>query len=186
MNFIILFLTFALFSATSFTLRSVFVNVDVRLTFLVFGIVFCAVSFIILCVSIFQTFELRLCQVKDVNSIKCLKKKITLVQEESRDYVNKISESMMKIYPDHEKEIFKSISPADAEQLNVYLAKYPELKFNGVLEKHIQNINQFISNEYGYKKELENTFAQMRTREECGWYMFKKKLSQDIINEINQ
>jgi hypothetical protein len=53
-----------------------------------------------------------------------------------------------------------------AQQLQVYLAKYPELNFNGVLQEHVKNISYHINAEYECKRDLEHVCERIRNRED--------------------
>jgi hypothetical protein len=177
---------FALLATLSFVLRGQFSNAEVQNTFLVFGIIFSTASTVVAIVAVFQSMTLRQEQIKHVSAIKKEKKYAALVQEQFTEYIEKVAENLTKIYPDYEKEIFKSISPSDAEQLSVYLAKYPELKFNGVMQKHVETMRYYIDSIYSHKKEIQDIYEKIKNLQQCDWFLFKNKLHEDIVKEINE
>jgi len=184
MNFIFIFLFVLVASMLSLGGAS-FVENNNGHTFLIgMSIFFAAVSAIVIIVTFIQQIALPQCVLDEISEATKIKRKIKLFKEQMDDYIKQVSETMTKLYPEFEKEIFKSVSPNNVKDLRTYLAQYPEIKFNSILETHIKNILNLNSNIYEEKAHLEYCYKRLRDLYNGNWMLRKPKLEESLRKEI--
>lgn len=144
------------------------------------SIFFFSVTFIFLTIGFFQNINLRDEQKKDIQSIKTYNQKIANKKKQMEIYKSEIESSLMKLYPEYEKEMFKSMNVVDAENLSIYIAKYPELKFNGVLKIYTDHLTSILCDVAQYGCYLEELYERIRIRNESSWFALKYPLSDEM------
>ncbi len=179
MNFIYSIIFFVLFSTISFLLSGI-TEGDIGGFFYIAGFLLGIISVIFVVVGFFHNLETRESQKRDIARIRTYKKKIVHRESLMTDYKTEMEDSLTKLYPAYEKEMFKSMTPADAENLSVFLAKYPELKFNGVLESFTDNLTEMLTNVNETKRYLEDTYEDIKIRNENDWFILKVKIPEEI------
>jgi len=185
MNFLLTILMFTL-SAVLSILSALFVPNEDGAEFLFgLGYFFLGVAVITVFVTVFQTMALKQSYENTISLIKQNKKLIVLAQEKLAEYIKEASESMTKLYPEFEKEIFKNISPTNVNELRMYMAKYPEMKFNSVLEVHIENIRRLTAEIYEEKERLEYRYREIRDYQNSKWFLCKPKVDAELLKEIS-
>lgn len=145
-----------------------------------FGILAYAIAIIFSVIGIFQQMALRSRQVFYQIRIKTLQKAVVMAQERLTEFLDMNSDRLTKEYPEYEKEIFKTISPTDASQLEMYLAKYPELKFSGLLVQHFNTVNELTKNIYDNKHEVNRRVEDLEELMISDWYLIKRAVPQEI------
>lgn len=176
MNYIYSIAIFVFFSTMLFGIGSF----SGEATFFVFGCILLGISVIFIFVGFFQNLEAREEQKRCIIGIRTLKKKISLRESLVTTYKLEIEKSLIKLYPEYEKEIFKNMAPSDAENLNVFLVKYPELKFNGILQSFTNHLTDMLERINGVKRELENSYEEINIRNNNDWFLWKLKLPENI------
>lgn len=154
--------------------------VEVHGFFFGFTIFLGIVSTVVIIVTVFATMGKRQCQRERFTGVKSILKRITLQEQKIENYKIQFEESLTKLYPDYEKEIFKSISPSDAEGLSVYLAKYPELKFSGILTMFTQGLCTLNKGLYELKDSLNVEYERITNAQQDEWYLFKVEVPSHI------
>jgi len=148
------------------------------------SVFFAGITFIFTAVCFFQNLTLKETQKQDIQSITTYKKKISNKKRQMEDYKKEIESSLTKLYPEYEKEMFKAMNPSDAENLSIYLAKYPELKFNGVLKTFTDKLTTILNEVTELEQNLEYVYERIRNRNQCSWFLFKMPLSEELLKEI--
>lgn len=80
------------------------------------------------------------------------------------------------LYPEHERNIFKSINP---EGVDIYFVKYPDLKASETILELVAQIKSLQDDRYAQQIEKEKTLKTMRYRKRSPW-IFKS-----VIPEMN-
>lgn len=75
------------------------------------------------------------------------------------------------VYPDHEKEIFNSISNANSD-INVVL-NYPEIKASSVLKELANRIRELYNNLYSLQRNIEHSCSDIRYHNTSKWEFIK-------------
>jgi len=178
MNFIITFFLFAFLSVVGFISQWLIKDhsLNASLWFAALGIISTIVSLVLFVLFFTRNMYFRQRQSELINRLIRQKKLIVGEQDIYDNYVNKFSDDIMKLYPEYEKEIFKNVNPEDIEQIGVFLTKYPNLKFNGVLEKHIETTRSLYANIFARKKDVIETAEEIRNLQENDWFLLKKEI----------
>ena len=189
MNFIITFFLFAFLSAVGFVSQWLIkdYSLNASLWFAALGIISTIVSLVLFVLFFTRNMYFRQQQSELINRLIRQKKLIVGEQDIYDNYVNKFSDDIMKLYPEYEKEIFKNVKPEDVEQIGVFLTKYPNLKFNGVLEKHIETTRSLYANIAVRKKYVIETAEDIRNLQENDWFLLKKEIPEqykDVIYDV--
>ncbi len=185
MNFIYSIIAFALFSAISFLLSGI-TEGNPGGFFYIAGFGLGIVSVIFIGVGFFNNLEIREWQKRDIARIRTTGKEIALKEKLMADYKKEMGDSLTKVYPEYEKEMFKNMTPTDAENLNIFLAKYPELKFNGVLGSYTDKLTEMLKDISETKRHLEGTYENIKVRNENDWYLLKIKIPEKIQKAIEE
>jgi len=184
MNFIISIIMFAVLSIAAFSLQPVTSNPDGQLTFYVFGVILAAATVVMFVTMLFRNMDYTSVVQRYLSKLKKAKANIQIAKNQYEEYSEKFSDHVTKLYPDYEKEVFKSISPADANQLQIFMGKYPELKFNGVLTNYTNKLNYYMEKMFEEEKDVERTLHYIRIAMASNWYLVKMKLSDEITSKL--
>lgn len=182
MNFLFTVAVFWLFSAASYFVSRATSSTITSEVLVGFSIGFFVIGMIVSVVAVFQNFYLREEQKRDLQSIRTFRKKIEVSKRAIETYKSEISNSLTKLYPEYEKEMFKNMSPVDAEHLDVYLAKYPELKFSGVLKTFTDEVTRSLHEISSYERDIEYAYSNILNRHHNGWYFMKVPLPVEVTN----
>ena len=137
-----------------------------------------------LVVGFFNNLYLRGEQRRMFNRIRTAQKSVDRAKEMVATYKSEMEGFLTKMYPDYEREVFKNIPPADAETIHVYMQKYPDLKFNGVLTTFTQQLTQLLNAERDARRDLEEVCHDIRVRNECEWFMLKPAMPQRVFDKV--
>lgn len=184
MNFLITFAVFLILSIVSFATSTLFTSENSRLTFIVFGSIFLVVSIITLIAMVFVTMNFRKSQRESINQYYARKKKLTIAENNFEKYKQAVTEDVTKLYPEFEKNIFQMISPTDASALEIYLAKYPELKFKGLLKEYLEKLTEKQTAISQREMYLVENLEEIKNRQDNEWYLFKIKLPGNLPFEL--
>ena len=83
---------------------------------------------------------------------------------------------LAEVYPQHEKDIFDKIKP---ENIDVYLAKYPEVKSSETIIQLATQIKSLQDDYYSQQLERATTLLDMRYRPKSPW-IFQRVMPKDI------
>ena len=97
----------------------------------------------------------------DLSRIKALDKKKDIYQKIADIQLIDFKNYLGKIYPEMEKDIFKSISP---QNMDCYASSYPEIKSNETITKLVSLINDKVFNIYGCDLEKADIQARIDAR----------------------
>ncbi len=183
MNFIYTILSFALTSIICFSISAYIPYGNVWNTFTAVGVISLIATVVSLFAAMFQNMYFRKDVNRDINRIKEYKRDAKSLVNEMESYKDEISGSMTKLYPEYEKEMFKNMSPSDAEHISAILVKYPELKFNGVLEKYTSKLSYYISEINERERDVNSYVRRIDNIETCGWVIGKIK-KPDFVNKL--
>lgn len=172
MNFIYTLLLFLTTSIAMFVLANYVPGPEnLTIAFYAIGTIALVVSFITLLACFFQNMYFQNRARTLFNQIRESQRDQDSLKAQMEQYKNEVSKSLTELYPDYEKEIFKSINPNDAEHLSALMMKYPELKFNGVLEKYTSEISSFISSINKEDREINRSIRSIEDLESSGWML---------------
>lgn len=139
---------------------------------------FISISFIF--VAMFRNMEKKQDFKKLLSRLKSYKEKIILAEEDLVNYKREVQESLTKIYPDYEKDLFKGMNPSDSENLTAIMVKYPEIKFNTVLNEYTMGIKQRLACINSLKAEIIEIKEELETMSYDGWRLVKLEMPKDI------
>ena len=108
---------------------------------IVIGVISSIIILITLIVSIADTLILKQNFREYCNQIREQLADIQNLKNDIDRYKEEFTKVITEMYPQYEKEVFRNMQPQDIESLSVIMVKYPELKFDGVLNGYIKNIN---------------------------------------------
>jgi len=178
MNFIFSILFFIVASVASFFISRNFTG-EAQVAFFVAGCILGIISFVFSAAGFFQNLEMREMQKYLISRIKKEKRDIELRKQYLATYKTEVESFLTKLYPDYEKEMFKTMSPRDAETLQVFASRYPELKFNGVLQSFTEKLAEILRGIRDAEVNLEHTYEQIRTRDGSGWFLARIPIPED-------
>lgn len=170
---------FLILGIGSFVTRNFFTG-DASIAFLVFGIVFMATAFVFILTAVFQNMCLMTDMKKEFNQFYYLQRKIGMYEKALEKIKTEFKDYFTKLYPEYEKEIFAKMSPNEAEHLTIYLAKYPELKFNGILESFTNKVYAQMKAIQDTEESIEFVVRKVKDRKESKWLIFNVPVPADI------
>jgi hypothetical protein len=196
MNFVITFFLFLILSISSFVLgNTVFYEKleylsssqsNLYYAAMVVGTIFLAATVITFLAALFQNMILHRNIKHNFNKIREHQKDKKTYEAQMAQYKKEVENSLTKLYPDYEKEIFNAINPNDAEHLSALMMKYPELKFNGVLETYTGKIAAFVKSINGRDREINEEIREMEDTETCGWMLGSVKKPQFVLDLVKE
>lgn len=153
---------------------------EIQLIFLVFQIIFGAISGINFFIFFFSNLDAQHQFVKQINSIRTLAKKIVITQEKFDILKKYYEENLMKLYPEHEKDIFEQIASSRPKDLNVLLEKYPKLKSSAVIEKLFRDLKDEMDNLYQKKSKYEDKVQYLYNMKHNPWLLLLPEIPSDL------
>jgi hypothetical protein len=87
-------------------------------------------------------------------------------------------------YPNFEKGIFEKMAPQEKSDIQMYFAKYPELKSSGLFSKLIDNINSMSKSIYEIEEHIEREACYIRNQMQNKWCLFQPSIPEDINESI--
>lgn len=171
MNFIYTIILFAIISTTGFSIASFLPAGNLWNTAIIAGVIFLIAAVIALLAMVFHTMEFKNDCRRYFNEIRENLRDLKSIKKEMNSYKEEITDSLTKLYPEYEKDMFKNMNPSDAENISALMVKYPELKFNGVLERYTNKLSEYIT--LCNKKERENNelLRKLENVETNGWML---------------
>ena len=118
--------------------------------------------------------------IKQINGIRSSKKKLSIIQEKFDTLKKYYEETLMKLYPDHEKEIFEKIVNSRPKDLSVLLEAYPELKSSVVINDLFENIKKELDELYHKKDKIEDKIQDLKDLKNNPWYLRMPEIPSDI------
>jgi hypothetical protein len=150
--------------------------------FLVFGVIFAFITIILLVISIANTLSDKQSFRSKCNSIRKLRKDIDNIDNEIQKYKTEFKEIITEMYPQYEKEVFKNMQPQDAESLTMIMVKYPELKFDGVLNGYVNKINALFDKIMDKQYYITDYYKEAKDIQEDKWLYGIIEFPTDIEN----
>ena len=186
MNFIYVLMLFGSISASSFITSSFFLyGSNGWRAGIVVGIIALIATTITLIATLFRTMEFKNDGRRYCNRIKEHLRDLKSIKREMSEYKEEISDSLTKLYPDYEKEMFKNMTPNDVENISALIVKYPELKFNGILEKYTKRLSLYIEEIHKKDRAINDCLCSLENTESSGWMLGtiqKPEFVQKLIN----
>jgi hypothetical protein len=185
MNFIYTIYLFAMFTA-GFVVGGNNSTGDVHGAFVVLSIISSILAGLTLIVGFFANLDNQEDMKRYLSDVRMTKASIKLSDDLLSQYRDDIQSFITNLYPDYEKELFNKMSPGDVQGLHAFLVKYPELKFNGVLEKYIAQLTVFMNQSFSYKHELNNIYARIYRLSNSSWFLLKANIPADILKAVTE
>jgi len=173
MNFIYTILLFAFISAVGFTTGTFLPAGNWWNAAITVGVIGLIASTVTLIISAFRNMEFRNEINRHFNEIKENLRDVKSIKKEMSEYKDEITDSLTKLYPDYEKEMFKNMNPSDVENISALMIKYPELKFNGVLENYTNKLSKYITECNARERCVNDYLRRIENAETCGWMLIK-------------
>ena len=176
MNYIISILMFVIMATASFVVGTHFEG-DPQKAFNIIGGILSDVTVIFMFACMFNNMMMRQDIKEHINKFFKISTDIETMEANLQRIKTEFTDYFTKLYPEHEKDIFSKISPHDAEQLSIYLAKYPELKFNNMIEQLVTLVSDQMNNIIREKQALEECRTDILNKNQSGWLLFKVNVS---------
>ena len=116
------------------------------------------------------------------NLIRKYRKDIVNLTNDIQRYKTEFKDIITEMYPQYEKEIFKNMQPQDFDSLSMIMVKYPELKFDGVLNGYVDKINDLLRKIMDCQGYITYNYSQIKDIQEDKWLFGKIELPSDIEN----
>lgn len=106
-------------------------------------------------------------QISDFEDIKKFQKVEAIYQAKAEMLTTEFAKHLAETYPEHEKDIYDKISP---DKVNMYFARYPELRTSETLVALVEHINKLQSDVYNQQINVEQLLKNTRFRRRNPWY----------------
>ncbi len=133
-----------------------------------FGSFFAVIACLVIFILVITTGVSYSNQIHDFESITEVKRVEVINQTKADSLTAQFVQHLAKEYPQHEKEVFKNISPV---AISVYLAKYPEIKASVTLMALVEKIDQLQSDVYDQQIITEGLLKDIRFRLRNPWIL---------------
>jgi len=150
--------------------------------FIGLGVLTAIITLIIVIVSIGNTLSEKQQFRSKCNSIRKLRKDIVNLNNEIQRYKGEFKQIITEMYPQYEKEVFKNMQPQDFESLTSIMVKYPELKFDGVLNGYVNKINSIFNKIIETESCITNYYREAKDIQEDKWIFGVIEFPSDIEN----
>lgn len=187
MNFIYTFFSFICCAIIFRIAPNLYPDPNAVSAFIFFSAASIVLSILTLLVSLFYQLSQMNLYKKHLNAIKKLNKNIKISNDYFITYKAEMTDKIMKIYPQYEKDIFALLNNSvikDAKQNNTdansnqltnfttALSQYPELKYSSIFQQYINKFETILSSESSLKREIGMYVEFILNIKEDGW-MFK-------------
>lgn len=139
------------------------------------------VSIIMLLVMVFRQMEFQKEARELVNKIRSNKDYIIKVKSQLNDYKNELQDTLTKVYPNYEKEIFKEMNPSDSENLAAIMIKYPELQFNSILKEYTNTVKCYLNKINDTQSTIIYDRRMLQDATVNNWKLIGTNVPQDVI-----
>lgn len=126
-------------------------NRNARTDWNVGGNICLVLGFILFITSIITTMSSYSCQINDFENLKKLDKYKQIYLFKSEILTKKFENYLLKVYPQHEKDIFNKVKPQD---IDIYFVRYPELKASETIKLLVGEVRT-LQNDYYAQSLLE-------------------------------
>lgn len=150
--------------------------------FIGLGVLSALVTLIILFVSFGQTLSEKQHFRSKCNTIRKLRKDIVNLTNDIQRYKNEFKQIITEMYPQYEKEVFKNMQPQDFESLTSIMVKYPQLKFDGVLNGYVDKINSIFAKIMEKESYITEYYKEAKDIQESKWIFGVVEFPSDIEN----
>lgn len=184
MNFIFTILAFLTLSLTSFGVSTQISHFEWNMVFTVFGVITGLATLVTTLAMMFQNMLFNTQINSKINEIRQNVRRISQKTFDLSRYKEEFKSTLTEMYPQYEKDIFNAMSKNDATQLEMILVKYPELKFDGVLNTYIDGVKSRLNDINSYESYISSTLMEIANINTNGWILKEFKLPSDI-QELN-
>jgi hypothetical protein len=127
------------------------------------------VGIILFMLSIITTMCAYSCQINDFENLKKLDKYKQIYLFKSEILTKKFENYLLKVYPQHEKDIFNKVKPQD---IDIYFVRYPELKASETIKLLVGEVRT-LQNDYYAQSLLEADIVRRITyRSKSPWLYY--------------
>lgn len=148
----------------------------------VIGVISAIVTIIFVIVSITYTLNLKQRFRSICNIIRKYRKDIDNLNSDIQRYKIEFKQIITEMYPQYEKEVFNHMQPNDLESLTSIMIKYPELKFDGVLNGYINSINAIFNKIIEIESYITQYYSEAKDIQEDKWLFGVIEFPSDIEN----
>ena len=180
MYFIFTLLSFLTVALLSFTASAFIPHEVTSNSFLVIGIVGSIATMITTFAMMFQNMYFRNYIKRNINEARQYMRRITEKKVDLTRYKDEFKQTLTEMYPEYEKELFKGMADHDAKQLEMIMVKYPELKFDGVLNTYIGGVKDRLKSINDYEKYITKAVKIIEDQNTNGWMLGTLELPNDI------
>lgn len=130
------------------------------------SVILCIVAFIICCVGFIGTLHAYSDQISDTEDLTKFRNIEGVYEDRANTLTAQFETYLQDVYPEHERGIFDQISP---DSIDIYLAKYPELKASETILELVTQIRSLQDDRYDQQIEREKILKKMRYRTQNPW-----------------
>lgn len=130
------------------------------------GLIFIFIAMLIILVAFIVSGVEWMNQVSDFENIKKFRQIEAIYQAKAEMLTTEFVKHLAEIYPEHEKDIYDKISP---DKVDLYFAKYPELRASETLVALVDRINNLQSDVYDQQINVAESFKNIRFRPRNPW-----------------
>ena len=150
--------------------------------FIAVGVLSAIITLIIIMISIVNTFQEKQSFRSKCNRIRKNTKDIANLKNDIQRYKTEFKNIITEMYPQYEKEVFKNMQPQDFDSLSMIMVKYPELKFDGVLNGYVEKINDIFKKITDYEWYITDDYRKAKDIQEDKWVFGSIVFPSDIEN----
>ena len=124
------------------------------------------VSLIFLICSVGSTMSQIADQTRDITTLKMYDANAAIYKQKADALTQQFAHYLADVYPEHEKNIFKSISP---EKVSIYVVKYPDLQASKTIITLVDQIEKLNSDFYDQQLLKQKVLMEIRYRTQNPW-----------------
>jgi len=183
MNHITIIASFLLCSILGFTLTTIVDSQTAEFTYgfaYVIGVLSGIASIISVFIMVFNNLHLRDECIRNFNYIREYVRDKANIQKDVDLYKSEFKQILTDIYPEYEKDVFKTMAQGDAKELEVIMVKYPNLKFDGVLTNYVASLESKLSKLQDFDSYINNSLRTINNINDGSWMLGRIEMPEDI------
>ncbi|PIZ70616.1 MAG: hypothetical protein COY09_02535 [Candidatus Portnoybacteria bacterium CG_4_10_14_0_2_um_filter_39_11] len=132
------------------------------------GIAFSVATFILFVVFVFGTMVQYAYQKSDFEELRKIRASEVIYKDKAESLTKQFAGYLAEAYPQHERDIFKKISP---DKVSFYMVKYPQLQTSQTLTALVAEISKLQGDYYGQQLKAQETLKNIRFRQVNPWFV---------------